>query len=69
MLQGWSKKTDWLKRDEFFAHWPETVYGKNLRILAPVVRYESREASPRWLSLPKPYRSDKEAGFRGENSE
>ena len=70
VLQGWSRKTDWLKRDEFFfVKWPETVFGKNLRIVAPVIRYESKEVSSRWLSPPKLYRSDKEVRFRGENNE
>ena len=62
---GWVKTTDFTKREEFFFVFPQSPFGRSLRIVAPVVKYQNESATPRWLSPPKPYRSDKEVRFAG----
>ncbi|CAD6574361.1 MAG: hypothetical protein ASARMPRED_006678 [Alectoria sarmentosa] len=53
-------------RENFFAEFKKTAFGDRLRILAPVVKYANKGVSPRWVSAPRPFRSDKEVRFRGE---
>ena len=66
VYDAWAKKTDLLSREDFFAEFEKTAFGDKLRILAPVVKYANKEVSPRWVSAPRPFRSDKEVIFRGD---
>lgn len=66
VLTGWAKKSKFLERADFFVEFKETPFGSNLKILAPVIKYQEDAASPRWLSCPRPYRSDKEVRFKDD---
>ena len=41
--------------EKYFTHFGDSVYGKDLRILAPVVRYGNQEVTPRWITPPMPF--------------
>jgi len=51
---GW-QNTGFLKREDFWAHFAETPFGKDHKILGPLVRYENKEATPHWTHGPVPY--------------
>ena len=43
------------KEEGYYTYFRNSVFGKNLRILAPMVRYDDPEMSPRWTSPPVPF--------------
>lgn len=53
MIEAWTTKSDVLKREEYFVEF-ETAFGKKHSILAPMWKFENREASPRWSHGPVP---------------
>ncbi len=63
---GWVRTTGFERREEFFVTFPRSAFGRDLRIVAPVVRYGDQGMTPKWGSPPKPYRSDGEVRFAGE---
>jgi CoA-transferase family III len=65
VFSAWMKTTDVLKRNEMFTVFDNTPFGHSLRMLAPLVRYENAEASPKWLTSPKPYCYDEQIAFAG----
>lgn len=67
VYEAWRRKRpEWFEMRDWFVGFGDTVFGKELRILAPVVRYGESSVTPRWLSGPKPYRSDEEVRFAGD---
>ncbi|RJE23426.1 CoA-transferase family III [Aspergillus sclerotialis] len=55
ILDTWDKHSDLIKDEKYYVHFSDTVFGSDLRVLAPVVRYAEQEYSPRWNSPPVPF--------------
>ncbi|USW58701.1 Putative CoA-transferase family III [Septoria linicola] len=53
MVQAWENHSDVLKKKERFVEF-ETKYGKKHKLLAPGIKFESAESSPRWEWGPVP---------------
>ena len=51
---AWAKTTEVLKREDFFVNF-ETPFGKDHRILAPIVKFENKAAEPKYDWGPVPY--------------
>ncbi len=63
VVSAWVNTTDILKRNEIFTVFDNTPFGHSVRMLAPLVRYENAEVTPKWLTSSKPYCYDKEIAF------
>jgi hypothetical protein len=55
ILRAWETSSDHMKNEAFFVHFSGSVFGADLRVLAPVVRYEDEAINPRWTSPPVPF--------------
>jgi hypothetical protein len=55
ILRAWEASSDHMKNEAFFVHFSGSVFGADLRVLAPVVRYEDEAINPRWTSPPVPF--------------
>ena len=55
IIRAWTENSDLLKDEGSFVHFSDSVFGSDLRVLAPVVKYEDEASSPRWLSPPVPF--------------
>lgn len=55
ILEAWDKHSGLIKDEKYYVHFSDSVFGSDLRVLGPVVRYESPEHSPKWLSPPVPF--------------
>ncbi len=67
VVSAWMNTTDILKRNELFTVFDKTPFGHSIRLLAPLVRYENAEVSPKWLTSSKPYCYDEAIAFAGTN--
>jgi hypothetical protein len=55
VLKAWREKTDLIVSDEYFVKFDKNSFGKNLRLLVPVVRYEDITHTPKWKTRPVPF--------------
>lgn len=59
VFQAWKKAGQHggslVSNEDFYAYFADSVYGKKLRILGPVVRYHSEKMTPRWVAAPMPF--------------
>lgn len=59
VVEAWRKTGrsggDLIADEKFYVHFDDSVFGKDLRILAPVVRYDDASTTPRWYSPPVPF--------------
>jgi crotonobetainyl-CoA:carnitine CoA-transferase CaiB-like acyl-CoA transferase len=55
ILNSWDKNSDLVKDEKYYVHFSDSVFGADLRVLAPVVKYASDETTPRWTSPPVPF--------------
>lgn len=55
ILEAWDQHSDLIKNEEHYVHFPDSVFGTDLRVLAPIVRYPDQECSPKWSSPPVPF--------------
>lgn len=55
IIDAWSAQSKLISDDRYYVRFADSVFGKSLRVLAPVVRYEDDESSPHWLSPPVPF--------------
>lgn len=63
MIETWKAKGGLMDRDDYFVHFAHSVYGKDLKILAPMVRYADSRVTPHWTSPPQPFCHDAFHGF------
>jgi hypothetical protein len=52
---AWKKNSDLISDEKYYTHFKDSVYGNDLRVLAPVVRYDDQQTTPRWTSPPVPF--------------
>ncbi|KAF5711918.1 transferase family III [Fusarium mundagurra] len=55
ILDAWGKNSKLIKDEKYYVHFPDSVFGSDLRVLGPVVRYDKAEYSPKWNSPPVPF--------------
>jgi hypothetical protein len=55
ILKAWSDNSDLVSNEKYYVHFEDSVFGSDLKVLAPVVRYEDPETTPRWTGPPVPF--------------
>ena len=55
IMKAWKTNSDLLSDEKYYVHFSDSVFGADLRVLGPVVRYTYVEATPRWTSPPVPF--------------
>jgi hypothetical protein len=55
ILKAWERNRDHMQNEDFFVHFSNSSFGRDLRVLAPIIRYAEKEMSPRWTSPPVPF--------------
>ncbi|KAF9770283.1 hypothetical protein IL306_012185 [Fusarium sp. DS 682] len=58
ILEAWEKHSTLIKDEKYYVHFSDSVFGSDLRVLGPVVRYEKEKYSPKWNSPPVPFCHD-----------
>lgn len=55
IMAAWKKSSDLVSSERYYTHFYHSVYGRDLRVLKPVVEYTSSESTPHWTSPPVPF--------------
>lgn len=55
IVKAWEENSDLVRNEEYYVHFSDSVFGADLRVLAPVVRYSDKKTTPRWTSPPVPF--------------
>lgn len=55
ILDSWDKNSDLVRCEKYYVHFNDSVFGSDLKVLAPVVRYDDPEITPKWTSPPVPF--------------
>ncbi|KAF5608292.1 transferase family III [Fusarium subglutinans] len=55
ILDAWGTNSELIKDEKYYIHFPDSVFGSDLRVLGPVVQYDKEEYSPKWNSPPVPF--------------
>ncbi|KAJ5392665.1 coA-transferase family III domain-containing protein [Penicillium cosmopolitanum] len=55
LWKAWVKKGGLVDSEDFYAHFRDTAFGRNMKILAPIIQYANDEVNPRWITPPQPY--------------
>lgn len=55
IVKAWDENSYLVKNEDYYVHFSDSVFGNDLRVLAPVVRYDDSETTPRWTSSPVPF--------------
>ncbi|GAM87943.1 hypothetical protein ANO11243_059710 [Dothideomycetidae sp. 11243] len=64
ILRAWEDTEDGpLHNEDFFVTFTDSVFGSELRVLGPIVKYEDEESTPVWKSPPVPFCHHKFRGF------
>ncbi len=63
IIKAWDENSDLIKNERYYMRFFDSVFGSDLRVLAPVVRYDDKEISPRWTSPPVPFCHHEFRGF------
>lgn len=61
--QAWKKTSDLVSNERYYTHFDNSVYGKDLRVLKPLVEYTDKEATPHWTSPPVPFCHSADVSF------
>lgn len=54
IYEAW-KKAGLVDDEQYFTHFYDSVYGKDLRVLRPLAQYSDEKTTPRWTSPPVPF--------------
>ncbi|KAK3634423.1 hypothetical protein LTR56_015302 [Elasticomyces elasticus] len=55
IAQAWKENSNLIADEKYYTHFGDSVYGKDLRILRPLIEYTDAETTPRWTSPPVPF--------------
>lgn len=55
IANDWKKNSDLTKDEKYYMHYDNSVYGKDLRVLKPLVEYTDKAITPHWTSPPVPF--------------
>ncbi|PNP77087.1 hypothetical protein FNYG_09556 [Fusarium nygamai] len=58
ILEAWEKESNLIKDEKYYVHFSDSVFGSDLRVLGPVVKYDADEFMPKWDSPPVPFCHD-----------
>lgn len=63
ILKAWGQKSDLIANEKYYNHFSNSVLGDDLRVLAPIIKYDEEEFTPRWASPPVPFCHHKYRSF------
>lgn len=63
ILKAWGQKSDLIENEKYYSHFSDSVFGDDLRVLAPIVKYDEELLTPRWTSPPVPFCHHKYRSF------
>ena len=63
ILKAWGQKSDLIEDEKYYVHFSDSVFGDDLRVLAPIVKYDEEEMTPKWTSPPVPFCHHKYRSF------
>lgn len=55
ILEAWAKKSDLIENERYYVHFSDSVFGNDLRVLAPIIKYDDENVSPKWSTPPVPF--------------
>lgn len=55
ILDAWKSKSDLIDNEKYYVHFSDSVFGKDLRVLGPIIRYDEQQTSPKWSTPPVPF--------------
>ncbi|KAL2840364.1 CoA-transferase family III [Aspergillus pseudodeflectus] len=55
IIKAWDENSDLVKNEDYYVHFSNSVFGDQLRVLGPVVRYADEKTTPKWTSPPVPF--------------
>ncbi|KAH0290015.1 alpha methylacyl-CoA racemase [Aureobasidium namibiae CBS 147.97] len=66
ILEAWGQKSDLIKNEKYYVHFSDSVFGNDLRVLAPIIRYHEEKITPKWTSPPVPFCHHKYRSFSAQ---
>lgn len=64
IAEAWKRNSELISDEKYYTHFNNSVYGNDLRVVAPVIRYGDKESTPRWSSPPVPFCQGHEAHWK-----
>ncbi|CAD0111442.1 unnamed protein product [Aureobasidium uvarum] len=55
ILESWGKKSSLIENEKYYVRFSDSVFGNDLRVLAPIVKYDDEKVTPRWSTPPVPF--------------
>lgn len=55
IIDAWASHSELIRDEKYYVRFSDSVFGKELRVLAPVVKYDDEASCPRWDSPPVPF--------------
>lgn len=64
IMEHWKKHSDLVSDEKYYTHFNDSVYGRDIRILKPLVQYTAAESTPHWSSPPVPFCHHKDVSWQ-----
>ncbi|KAH7041516.1 CoA-transferase family III domain-containing protein [Microdochium trichocladiopsis] len=55
IMKAWRENSKLIENERYYVHFKDTVFGSDLRTLAPVVQFDDEDINPKWTSPPVPF--------------
>jgi crotonobetainyl-CoA:carnitine CoA-transferase CaiB-like acyl-CoA transferase len=55
IIEAWERESNLIKDEKYYVHFSDSVFGSDLRVLGPIVKYEADELMLKWDSPPVPF--------------
>lgn len=63
IYEAWKATSDLVSDEKYYTHFDDSVYGKDLRVLKPLVEYTDKAQTPHWTSPPVPFCHSADVAF------
>lgn len=63
IMEAWKANSDLVSDERYYTHFDNSVYGKDLRVLKPLVEYTNSEHTPHWTGPPVPFCHSSDVAF------
>lgn len=63
IMNAWKENSDLISNEKYYTHFSNSVYGKDIRVLRPLVEYTDKDTTPRWTGPPVPFFHNKEVAW------
>lgn len=60
VIKSWFQHSDLLNKEDYFVNFEDSPFGRNLRILKPILKFANESTTPVWKHSPVPYLHHKE---------